>query len=168
VYISVEAFLQRFILRKQGVPAAPPAEDRPAKAPASSSEKAAPWKCGVARLDEQNEALFRLIRHFQGALKAGAEHSVMEEVLTSLRGHVDKHLALEEAYLVKISFPGLPEHRQGHRAFLHQIHAFHRRILDRDPSAGLELSQLLFAWLRLHVAKEDSVWSEFAQARRQH
>jgi hemerythrin len=30
----------------------------------------------------------------------------------------------------------------------------------------LELSQVLFAWLRVHVMKEDSVWSEFAKSRR--
>ncbi len=166
IYISVDAFLQRFILRGKGAPVAPPVEDRPIQAPASSSEKTIPWKCGVARLDEQYDALFKVTRQFMGALKSGAELGVMEEVLASLGGHVEGHLALEEAYLEHIGFPGLAEHRQGHQVFQHQIHAFHRRIVDGDSSAGLELSQVLFAWMRLHVAKEDSVWSEFAKSRR--
>jgi hemerythrin len=30
----------------------------------------------------------------------------------------------------------------------------------------LELSQLLYAWMRVHVLKEDAVWSDFAKSRR--
>lgn len=169
VYISIQSFLERFILRKLEAPVAPPAGDPPPQASASPPvEKPIPWKCGVARLDEQNEAMFKVIRQFQVALKSGAEPGVMEETLASLVDHVDGHLALEEAYLEYIAFPGLAAHRLGHQAFSLQIHAFRRRITERDPAAGLELSQLLFAWLRVHVTKEDSVWSEFAKARHRH
>jgi hemerythrin len=167
IYITVDAFLQRFILRGEGAPIVPPSlEHRPIQAAAPSSEKTNQWKCGVARLDEQYEALFKVIRQFQGALKSGAEVGVMEEALASLGGHVEGHLALEEAYLEHIGFPGLPEHRQGHQTFQQQIHAYHCRIGDGDQGAGLELSQLLFAWMKVHVMKEDSVWSEFAKSRR--
>ena len=166
IHISLEAFLDRFILGKEGAPEAEPAADHPIEAPAASAEKVVAWKCGVTRLDEQYDALFKVIRQFQATLKTNAEPVAIEGSITALVEHVEGHLALEEAYLEQIGFPGLTEHRHGHQAFRHQIHAFHRRIADRDPSAGLELSQALFAWLRVHVMKEDSAWSEFAKSRR--
>jgi hemerythrin len=166
VYISLEALLERFILRRTGAPAVPPLEDRLIHTPTTSSEKATQKKCGVAMLDEQYEALFTVIRLFQGALKSGAESGVMQAALASLGCHVEGHLALEEAYLEHIGFPGLAEHRQGHQAFQQQIQAFHSRIAVGDTAAGLELSQALFAWLRVHVGREDPVWSEFARSRR--
>ncbi len=169
VHISLKAFLERFILRRKGGTDVPPVEGCPSQASASSaSEKPLPWKCGVPRLDEQYEALFKVIRQSQGALKSRAESGVTEEALSSLVSHLEGHLALEESYLNQIAFPGLAEHRAVHQAFQHQLQEFRRRIADRDPSAALELSQQLFAWLRVHVVKEDSVWSEFAKARRRH
>jgi hemerythrin len=164
--MSVKAFLERFILRRESAPVAPPLEDHPAQAPVPPKGKATPWRCGVARLDEQYDALFKVIRQFQGALRSGAKPGTMEEALTALVSHAEGHLALEEAFLEQIGFPGLAEHRHGHQAFRHQIRAFQRRIADGDPNAGLELSQQLFAWLRVHIAKEDSIWSEFAKTRR--
>ena len=162
-------YSERFILLRKGRPDVPPVEGCLSQASASSSsEKPLPWKCGVPRLDEQYEALFKVIRRFQGALKSRAESGVTEEALSSLVSHVEGHLALEESYLNQIAFPGLAEHRAVHQVFQHQLQEFRRRIVDRDPSAALELSQQLFAWLRVHVVKEDSVWSEYAKARRRH
>lgn len=169
VHISLKAFLERFILLRKGRPDVPPIEACLSQASASSSsEKPLPWKCGVPRLDEQYEALFKVIRQFQGALKSRAESGVTEEALSTLVSHVEGHLALEESYLNQIAFPGLTEHRALHQVFTHQLQEFRRRIADRDPSAALELSQRLLVWLRVHVLKEDAVWSEYAKARRRH
>jgi hemerythrin len=161
----MESFLQRFILRTKAEPVASTAEVRPMQDPAPNPERAISWKCGVTPLDEQNEALFKAIRRYQSALKSGEAHAT-EEALSFLEQHVDGHLALEEAYMEHIHFPGLAEHRQGHRAFEQHIHAFHDRAEGGDPGVGLELSRLLYAWMREHVLKEDPVWSEFARLNR--
>jgi hemerythrin-like metal-binding protein len=166
LYISLEGFLQRFVLRNKvgaQVPPSPSEARRPQTA--APSEKSIPWKCGVTQLDEQNEALFNAIRRYQGALKSGDVHAT-EEVLAFLEDHMAGHLALEESYMEHIHFPDLAGHRQGHRAFEHQVHAFRNRIAGGDQGVGLELSQLLYAWMREHVLKEDPVWSEFAKANR--
>lgn len=166
LYMSMEAFLRRFILRGKVAPVAPRSEVNAAQAPTPGGEKTSPWKCGVARLDDHNEALFKVIRQFQIALKSGLCTGAVEEALVFLEGHVDGHLPLEEAYLEHIHFPDLADHREGHRTFQHQIHAFRSRLSRGEPSAELELSQLMFAWMRVHVLKEDAVWVEFAKSRR--
>jgi hemerythrin len=175
VFISLQAFLDRFILKREAPSAVPAKEHPPAPGTSRAGEQHLPpgdqhhrWKCGVPRLDEQYDELFRLVRKNQGALKAGTEPGVLEEALSSLASHLEGHLPMEEAYLNQISFPGLVEHRRLHQAFLQQVQAIRPRIAERDPLAGLELSQLLFAWMRVHVGKEDPIWSEFARSRRRH
>jgi hemerythrin-like metal-binding protein len=161
----MKAFLERFILRKTAAQDVLPLVGSSSQTPATAIEKTIQHTCGVPKLDEQNEALFNVIRIFQGCLKSGTESDAMKAALASLGGHVENHLALEEAYLEHISFPGLAEHRSEHQSFRQQLQAIHNRITDGDTAAGLELSQLLFAWLRVHVGREDPVWSEFARAR---
>lgn len=166
LYMPFDRFFRRFILKKEPaeVTASPEASSDPGLR--SNGEKVAAWKCGVARIDEPNEALFKAIRQYQAAFKAGAGPGATEDMLAFLEGHVDGHLPFEESFLEHIHFPGLAEHRLGHQAFQHQIHAIRDRALNADASAGLELSQVLFAWMREHVMKEDAVWCEFAKARR--
>ena len=165
LYMPFHVFVQRIVLHQENASVAPP-ETPSTTTPASSSEKLASWKCGVPKLDDPNEALFKAIRQYQAAFKAGAGLGATEAVLAFLEGHVDGHLPLEEVYLEHIHFPGLAEHRQGHQAFQHQIHAIRDRVANGDANAGLELSQVLYAWMREHILKEDAVWCAFAKARR--
>jgi hemerythrin-like metal-binding protein len=159
------AFVKRFVLHKEGV-SLPDADSSSAVNQTPSGDKLAPWKCGIPKLDEPNEALIKAIRQYQATCKTGAGPSATEEVLTFLESHVESHLPLEEVYLERIHFPGLAEHRQGHRLFQHQIHAIRNRVANGEVSIGLELSQVLYAWMREHILKEDAAWRTFAKARR--
>ena len=162
IYIPLDAFVERFILQRKGAEAVSPAAE-PLIPPPSPSEKAAPWKCGVPQLDEHYEAVFKAIRQFQAAFKSGPDPAVMKRRLESLERSVEGHLALEEAYLEHLGFPGRNEHLLGHRAFRHQLQALSSRLMDGDPGAGMELSQLLFTWLKRHVMREDAAWVDYAK-----
>jgi hemerythrin len=166
IHMPVGAFVDRFILKRPAEQAPPKGKAVPDQAPDHHHEKATPWTCGIDALDEEYEALFRVIRQFQGALKSKAGSSHLEEVMAALADQVERQLTMEEAHLDRMGFPGRAEHLIQHQAFRYQIQAFHLRIASRDPQAGLELSQQLFAWLRVHVRKEDPVWSEYAKSRR--
>ena len=162
IHIPLDAFVLRFILQRKEAESAPPVQ-RPPDPPPSPSEKAVPWKCGVPQLDEQYEAVFKAIRQYQGAFKSGAELADMKKRLESLEHSVESHLALEEAYLEHLGFPGRNEHLRGHRAFRHQLQALSSRLKNGDPGAGMELSQLLFTWLKRHVMREDAAWVDYAK-----
>lgn len=168
LYMPLGGFLRRFVRRETPLPVIPHADASPSPVPAAGGESALRWQCGVTRLDDQTKALFQAIRHYQSTVKSGAGSAVIEETLVFLEGHAAGHLRLEEAYLERIGFPGLAEHRQGHRIFQRQIQAFRDRVAHRDPSVALELSQLLYAWTKEHILKEDSIWCEFARSNRHH
>ncbi len=165
LYMPFQVFLRRFILRREAA-AAEVLADTPSDPGLRLGGEKAPWKCGVARIDEPNEALFKAIRQYQAAFKTGAGTGATEEALAFVLGHVDTHLPFEEAFLEHIKYPDLAEHRRGHQVFQHQIHSIQNRVEKGDPSAGLELSQMLYAWMREHILKEDVVWCAFARARR--
>lgn len=168
LYMGLESFIQRFILKmpEHGAASPPPPGPGPGKIDTPSDERSAPWRCGVPRLDEQYETLFRLVKQFQGRIKAGADPTALGEALNILEAHMEGHLALEEAYLEHVEFPGLAAHRNRHQTFLHQLQLFRQRLASGDRSAGLELSQVLYAWIKVHVLKEDPLWGEHAKARR--
>lgn len=165
LYMGLESFIQRFILKAPAGNAPHPAPE-PGKIDPPSEERAAPWRCGVPRLDEQYEILFRLVKQFQARIKAGADPVALGEALNVLEAHLEGHLALEEAYLEHIEFPGLAHHRSRHQTFRQQLQVFRQRLASGDRGAGLELSQVLYAWIKVHVLKEDPLWGEHAKARR--
>jgi hemerythrin len=119
----------------------------------------------VTQLDEQNGHLFEAIRQYQADHRSVGDGAT-DGVLAFLEVHMEGHLALEEAYLEQVRFPGLTEHRGAHRAFVNQLHAFSARRAAGDSGVSLELPRLLLAWVREHVLREDAVWSEYAQANR--
>ncbi|WLT30138.1 bacteriohemerythrin [Geothrix sp. PMB-07] len=164
--MGLQAFIQRFFLKEPQDAAARPAGLNSSKIHSPSGERSTPWRCGVTRLDEQYEILFRLVKQFQALIKAGADTVGMDAALKTLEVHLEGHLALEEAYLEHIEFPGLANHRNLHQTFRHQLQLFQQRIASGDRSAGLELSQVLYAWIKVHVLKEDPLWGEHAKARR--
>lgn len=166
LYMGMETFFQRYILKRWADSTPPPSDSNPGTAAAPLGERSAPWRCGVTRLDDQYELLFRLIKQFQALIKTGADTGAMVKALETLDVHLEGHLALEEAYLEHIDFPGLANHRNRHQTFRHQLQLFQQRIAGGDRGAGLELSQLLYAWIKMHVLKEDPLWSEHAKARR--
>jgi hemerythrin len=166
LYISLDGFIQRFLLRKkQETPPAPGARVATESAAQPRGEKGQAWKCGVTRLDEQNDHLFKAIRQYQVDHKSGGDGAT-DGVLAFLELHMEGHLALEEAYLEQVRFPGLAEHRSAHRSFVDQLHSFSARRAAGDSDVSLELPRLLLAWIREHILRDDTEWSEFARANR--
>jgi hemerythrin len=165
LYISLDGFIQRFLQKKRGIP--------PAAGAGAATEAAIPprcvkgqvWKCGVTQLDEQNGHLFEAIRQYQADHKSVGDGAT-DGVLAFLEVHMEGHLALEEAYLEQVRFPGLGEHRGAHRAFVNQLHSFSARRAAGDSDVSLELPRLLLAWMREHVLHKDAIWSEYARANR--
>lgn len=166
LYMPLDSFIRRFIRMEEApsVVAGPDTSATPA--PRQGGDSLAAWKCGVTRIDEPNEALFKAIRQYQAAFKAGAGAGATEEILAFVVGHVDHHLPFEEAFLDHLHFPDLVEHRRRHQVFQHQIHAIQDRMAKGDPSAGLELSQMLYAWMKEHILKEDVLWCTYAKSKR--
>ena len=164
--------LRRVFLRREGaeLAAAPPAPEAsgeeeildggPARAEAGI------WKSGVPRIDEQHQAIFDAIRNFQAAIRAGAGAQGIQEVVDFLERYTRDHFALEEAYMEHLGFPELAGHRQEHRAFLMQVRAARERAEAGDGTLALELSRLLYEWLRRHVMHEDVAYRDFARNRR--
>lgn len=166
LYIPLGGFIQRFVLRKQQEN--PPALGTGVAAVAAvlpRGDKGQAWKCGVTHLDEQNDHLFEAIRQYQVDHKSSGDGAT-DGALAFLERHMEGHLALEEAYLEHVRFPGLAEHRSAHCAFVNQLHSFSIRRAAGDSGIGLELSRLLLAWMQEHILLEDAVWSAYAKANR--
>jgi len=164
--------LRRMFLRREGavLAGAPEAPDAPAGdevlegGPAKAESGI--WKSGIARIDEQHQAMFDAIRNLQAAIRAGEGAQGIQEVVAFLERYTRDHFALEEAYMERLAFPDLAGHRREHQAFLLQVRAARDRAEAGDGTLALELTRLLYEWLRAHVLREDVAYRDFARARR--
>ena len=165
LYMSMQAFIDRFILRRRKSAAArPPTSSGPT--PATSPSAAPQWKSGVPRMDEQQEAMFEAIRTLQAAIKAGARSEGITNVLAFLEPYTEEHFLLEESYMEHLHYPDSAAHHEEHRMFRHRVQEFRQRSPAGDSNLSLELLNVLHDWLREHVMKEDVACAEFAKAKR--
>ena len=162
--------LRRVFLRREGAelataPLAPEPGDGVLEGGPARTEGGV-WKSGIARIDEQHQAMFDAIRNLQSAIRAGEGAKGIREVVAFLERYTRDHFALEEAYMERLAFPELAGHRREHQAFLLQVQAAKDRAEAGDGTLALELTRLLYEWLRAHVMREDVAYRDFARARR--
>ncbi len=113
------------------------------------------YETGDAEVDEQHKRLFGLLNDLHEALMAGTANEKMGGTLRSMADYTVEHFRAEEALMVAIAFPGLPEHRRKHEELASQV-----GLLVADHGAGrltlpLTLARFLVDWLRHHIEEED-------------
>jgi len=121
---------------------------------------------GIPAIDVQHRNLVEVIHKLQLALETGQPHKETMEIMQFLLGYVDEHFTLEEAYMEHIGYPGLPQHRKLHEQLRIQVNALHDRLSNDEPGSAMELSLLLFHWLRDHILHDDFSYVFHAQERK--
>jgi len=123
------------------------------------------YETGHAGVDDQHRRLFGLLNDLHDALMSGSANEKMGGTLGSMAAYTVEHFRAEEALMVAIAFPGLPEHRRKHEELASQVGQ-----LVADHRAGrltlpLTLARFLVDWLRHHIEEEDMkmiAWSRAA------
>lgn len=121
---------------------------------------------GITTIDAQHKNLVEVIQRLQQALETGHPHAETMEIMQFLLGYVDGHFALEEAYMKHIGYPGLPGHQKLHDQLRMQVNALNDRLAHDEPGSAMELSILLFHWLRDHILEDDFSYVSHARDRR--
>ncbi len=104
--------------------------------------------------DEQHQVLFELIDQIK-------KTPFDPDILPRLKLYAEQHFALEEAYMVRLGYPGKDEHIETHDRFREELEA----MLGTDTTMGKvlqdSLSDFLHKWLKLHVLGIDKKLEAF-------
>ncbi len=109
---------------------------------------------GVQELDEQHQALFRVVNQLDDAIAAGAMHEVIG-TFSRLMDYARAHFADEEAYMARIGYPDLEVHQQEHARFVEELTNLWESFLADESEVIPKLQAFLADWLTSHVDATD-------------
>jgi hemerythrin-like metal-binding protein len=122
---------------------------------------------GIEMLDEQHKKFFRLAHHFFNECLADEGEENISSALKGLGSYIIKHFFAEEAFMDKIGYPRLEEHKQLHAQFLTKYYEMEKELNELGPSEKLvnKILSTLMSWLKEHIASEDSDYAKFKAGR---
>ncbi len=121
------------------------------------------YETGIAPIDAQHHNLVDVIRRLQEALEQGLPHATAMELAGFLLRYVDEHFRDEEAFMERIGFPGLRDHRLIHERLTARAIAISARVSEEASGSAEALSLLLFEWLRDHILHDDFSYAAYAR-----
>lgn len=131
--------------------------DAPAFPPLVWSEQ---YSVGVPALDAEHQLLFEVAGMLIDTPDP-VEPRVTAQLLESLAEYAQVHFEREERYQASIGYPGLPGHRQHHRAFSAHIGDLQRQFAENPARVDTcSLRQTLRHWLVQHVMHEDMLFGQ--------
>ncbi|HWP50311.1 MAG TPA: hemerythrin family protein [Clostridia bacterium] len=130
------------------------------------------WKdkyaLGVPVVDAQHQELFRRVEAFVQTLRSPAawEERVMlvNETLEFMKAYVVEHFRDEEAYQLRISYPGYHAHKKIHDdmvGYVLEVTSEYERS-GYNEQLMQQFAGKLLAWLINHVAAEDQRIADYA------
>jgi hemerythrin len=112
---------------------------------------------GDPEIDGQHQELFRRLDGLIEAIRGGRSRDEVGRTISFLHEYVVKHFAAEETLMVARGYPGLPDHRTEHDAYVNEIRLLEEE-LGRDgptPSLTVRVSTQLNSFLRSHILRTD-------------
>ncbi|HBW14638.1 MAG TPA: chemotaxis protein [Desulfovibrio sp.] len=111
---------------------------------------------GVADVDPQHKVLVDLINEVYAAMKAGADRSVLQDIVRRLREYTVKHFTYEEGVLhTSMRYPDMQAHLKQHRAFVERIAQFEEALGSGRVTLDMEMMRFLKNWLKQHIMGTD-------------
>lgn len=117
-------------------------------------------------IDQEHRKLVDLVNRLHDATSQGRGREVVGELLETLIRDTAEHLHHEEAAMSAVQFPGLARHRQGHEAFVAELHQLQADWRAGSVSVAARLSAVLRDWLSLHIRRHDKELHEFLRQQR--
>jgi hemerythrin-like metal-binding domain len=120
---------------------------------------------GVESIDEQHKKLFEMTDQLFTAGKQNRAMEFIVELLDFMDNYTKKHFSDEEAFMLKIGYPGYQQQKKAHDELIQQL-----KILKKDYEASggnivliINANQILLDWLIKHISGEDKKIGEFAK-----
>ncbi len=122
----------------------------------------ASYATGIARIDEQHQALFGAVNDLHDAFSSGAARARIGAAIEFLVRYTAEHFQEEEAVMERCGYAGLAAHRTEHQLLLEEVKAFRDRFEKAPDSVRpLEVAGFLGDWLTHHILQVDQKYAGF-------
>lgn len=85
--------------------------------------------------------------------------------LSDLKRYTVEHFAREEAYMARIAYPGLAEHKLQHAKIMEALAALAADGPTKGAKIALSLRLFTQVWLYEHISGDDAKYAKFAKGK---
>lgn len=122
------------------------------------------FKIGVAEIDKQHKELCDQVDKLQDACTQGKGAEEVKKVLDFLASYTVKHFADEEAFQLKVKYPGYAQHKALHTDFLNQVTKLKKEATENGVNVAMviKINRMISDWLVNHIRATDSELKVYA------
>ena len=110
---------------------------------------------GVAEIDKQHKQLFILLYNLNLAMKEGHAHNELGALIHALGAYALEHFETEEAYMEKIKYHELEDHKARHKWFMVKLVEFDTQFKEGNVLLTPEVMLFMRDWLVTHIGDCD-------------
>ncbi len=122
---------------------------------------------GVAEIDAQHKELFTRINGLLDACKMKKGKEEIGRFLDFLESYVVEHFSAEEKKMADSNYPGLPDQRTEHQAFVKTLDEIRKEFMEYGAGINVVLMAARSAgdWLVNHIRKSDKAMAAFLRTK---
>ncbi len=124
------------------------------------------YSVGNEAMDQQHRRLIALINELDEVIQKGCDLEQLSPVLDSVIDYTKTHFASEEAFMEKIGYPDLENHKEAHRVLVRQVMDLREEVQGCDPEVIARLFVFLQTWLVSHIVGVDNKYGVHAASQR--
>lgn len=116
---------------------------------------------GIEEIDAQHKKIFERLLAIENAVTKRDPWHILRFQLDELAAYMKFHLAVEEAMLEIIRYPGRSEHRESHARILEQVAELESAL--KEDSKAEDLVRFFEGWFLKHVLAADRRYAEYVE-----
>jgi hemerythrin len=113
----------------------------------------------VREIDEHHKRLIGLINTLHRGIAGHHGKDVLGTILDELSDYAVYHFRTEEDYMKRFNYPGFPQHKAAHDAFIQNVTGF-QKDLKNEMARPLTVMTFMNEWLITHIMDMDQGYSE--------
>lgn len=120
-------------------------------------------KIGVPEIDRQHKELCDQVDKLQEACTQGKGADEVKRILDFLASYTVKHFADEEAFQLRVKYPGYVQHKAKHTEFLNQVTKLKKEATQNGVNVALviNINQIVSSWLISHIKAVDTELKDY-------
>ena len=123
---------------------------------------------GVEEIDRHHEHLVGLLNKTYDVYKSGESPESLGAVLDELIDYASYHFTAEEAWMSRISYPMLAEHKQEHETFSTKASLLRTGFHAGKAAISAEVFAFLAKWVTSHILESDALIGRYLEAKETH
>lgn len=123
------------------------------------------YKFGIEEIDDQHASLINMVNEIHTMIGDNRKQEAVALFLEVMPRFLTEHLPSEEAFMEKIGFPKLEDHRKLHEGFRSNMSKFIELIKAGDENAFRAAVSDSYLWVLTHINRTDRKYMDFYRSK---